>query len=153
MQKVTTTRAPLPHITDERERSHWTGNAALGTFKARFTEAEVWFGEHTGQWWALACGQLIEASSRNRLAELLAGLYASQGKTLPTDRVPSAPFPERPMPSSWLDGEPEPFVEPAPVTWLRDALGAFLPPWRRREPARADLRRPPGHQQSPRLAT
>ncbi|MFC7328473.1 hypothetical protein [Marinactinospora rubrisoli] len=75
------------------------------------TAPVIWFGRHTGHWWALHGDRLYESPTREGLAALLA--------------VPSAPA--RPAPSPRLRAmAPVTSVAPAPVP----------PPRHRRSPAR-----------------
>lgn len=82
----------------------------------RFPSLPIWFGEHTGHWWALADNRLIEADSAGELGLVLDRLVAPQlAVDQPADRA-------------------EPYAAPtisAAATPPHTRPAAKLSPWRR----------------------
>jgi hypothetical protein len=49
--------------------------AAVGWLRERFVGVPIWFGKSTGCYWAILCGQLVEAPNATELGRVLDGAY------------------------------------------------------------------------------
>lgn len=104
----------------------------------RFPNVPIWFGEHTGHWWALADDRLIEAESAGDLGLVLDRLQAPQ-QTLgrPVHRV-NSPRVAGPYTPPTISVPPQLTPVPSPArphaaaaTPHRTRPPVRLSPWRR----------------------
>lgn len=52
-----------------------TPETAVAALRARYPGVQIWYGNHTGRYWAILAGQLIEASSADELGRMLEAGY------------------------------------------------------------------------------
>ncbi|MCW2900468.1 MAG: hypothetical protein JWO67_2733 [Streptosporangiaceae bacterium] len=95
----------------------------------RFPSVPIWFGEHTGHWWALADNRLIEADSAGDLGLVLDRLVGPQpvvGEAV--HRAEPSPGPARALASST---DRRPAARPRPTKhlspWRHRFLGSWVP--------------------------
>lgn len=51
----------------------------LAALRQWFPQAEIWIGEHTGRWWAMARGRMLEGRDAADLGRKLTELLTPQG--------------------------------------------------------------------------